>query len=230
MKELSDFYRCQAWRQLRQNLILERQDELGFVMCEHCGKPITNLSACVGHHIEPLTLENVNDWNIALNPENVALVHIPCHNEIHNRFGIKWDRKVYLVYGSALSGKTTFVNNNKTDGDLILDLDSIYQALSGDLRYKKPNQIKPIVFAVRDTILEQIKMRSGSWRNAWVIGTFPYQRDRNNLIERLGAESILIEATKEECLQRLYEDETRQLVRKEWTEYINEWFEDYQTD
>lgn len=230
MKELSDFYRSSEWRKLRQNLIMERQDELGFVLCEHCGKPIVNLSACVGHHKTPLSLENVHDWNIALNPENVALVHIPCHNEIHNRFGIKWERKVYLVYGSALSGKTTFVNENKTDGDLILDLDNIYQALSGDLRYKKPNQIKPIVFAVRDTILQQIKMRVGSWRNAWIIGTYPFARDRYNLIESLGAESILIESTKEQCLERLYQDETRQLVINEWQEFINEWFEDYQAD
>lgn len=227
---LTDFYRGKDWRTLRANLIVERQNDQGLVICEHCNKPIINLSACVGHHKEPITPENVKVWEIALNPENVALVHISCHNEIHNRFGIKWDRKVYLVYGSPLSGKTSFVMENKTDGDLILDIDSIYQALSGDYRYKKSNQIKDIVFAVRNTIYEQIQMRAGSWRNAWIVGTFPYMRDRETLIERLSAETIFIQATQEECLQRLYQDETRTNVVQEWTEYIKDWFAEYQAD
>lgn len=227
---LSDFYRSQKWRQLRNRLIQKRQNKYGEVICEYCNNPIYKLNACIGHHVIPITPENVGDYSISLNPDNIQLVHASCHNDIHNRYGISWERKVYIVYGSACSGKSSFVNENKTDGDLILDLDNIYQMLSNERRYKKVNQIKPIVFAVRETILEQIKMRSGTWRNAWVIGSLPYARDRQTLAERLNAETIFIDATQEECYERLENDPERQAVYEEWRQYIDEWFECYQAD
>lgn len=230
MRDLTDFYRGKAWRELRQRLIIERQNDKGELLCEHCHKPIVNMSACIGHHKEPITESNVNEWAVALNPDNVSLVHARCHNEIHERYGFAPVRKVYIVYGSACSGKTSYVNNNKRDGDLIIDLDNIYQALTGDERYINNQKIKPVVFAVREAIYDQIKMRVGMWRTAWVIGSFPFQRDRENLCQYLGAETIFIQATKEECLQRLENDKSRENVREQWAEYINEWFEDFQAD
>ena len=54
--------------------------------------------------------------------------------------------------------------------------------------------------------------------------------DRMRRIETLGAESILIEATREECLQRLARDESRAAVQHQWIEYIDRWFAEYQPD
>lgn len=227
---LYSFYRSSEWIKFRKRFIAERLERDGVLLDEVTQKPIVNTRDIVLHHIKPLDEKNVFDYSISLNPDNIMLVTHRTHNDIHNRYGITWERKVYIVYGSACSGKSSFVNENKTDGDLILDLDNIYQMLSNERRYKKVNQIKPIVFAVRETILEQIKMRCGSWRNAWVIGSLPYARDRQTLAERLNAETIFIDATQEECYERLENDPERQAVYEEWRQYIDEWFECYQAD
>ena len=82
---LNDFYRGQAWRTLRKRLMLERVKSDGVLYCEFCSKPIIASHNCIGHHVIPLTTENVNDWNIALNPANVQLVHSTCHNIIDRK-------------------------------------------------------------------------------------------------------------------------------------------------
>ena len=81
-----------------------------FIICGHCNKAIVSKYDCIGHHITHLTKENVNDYNISLNPDNVILVHHKCHNQIHNRFNGYKKKRVFLVYGAPCSGKSTWVN------------------------------------------------------------------------------------------------------------------------
>ena len=74
---LAQFYNSQEWRQLRQMLIAERTNkDDGVLYCQHSGKPLINSFDIVAHHIQPLTLQNVNDYNISLNPANILLVQI----------------------------------------------------------------------------------------------------------------------------------------------------------
>lgn len=167
----TDFYRSARWRMLRQTLMHERSGKDGLI-CTHCGKPIFRDYEAILHHVIELTPQNVNDAEIAYNPENLVFVHLHCHNEIHNRFGgrIKtYQRKVYYVYGAPCSGKSTFVRNNMQAGDLVLDIDRLWSALSGQPEYIKPNALKPIVFNSRNAIIDSIKTRAGSWQQAFVI-------------------------------------------------------------
>lgn len=224
---LNDFYRGQAWRTLRKRLMLERVKTDGILYCEFCNKPIIASHNCIGHHVIPLTTENVNDWNIALNPTNIQLVHSTCHNIIHEKLGLL-QQKVYIVYGAPCAGKTTYVDINKGANDLIFDIDSIYSAISGAPRYDKSSALKPIVFAIRETVYNAIQYRQGEWRNAWIIGTFPFNIDRELLAQRLGAEIILIKANYETCIERLNNDKQRESVQALWKSYIDNWFEDYQ--
>lgn len=89
---LADFYRSKAWEAFIRVLAAERTDENGLIICEHCGKPIIYKYDRIAHHKTHLTLANVNDAAIALNPDNIALVHHKCHNEIHERFGFAQPR------------------------------------------------------------------------------------------------------------------------------------------
>lgn len=53
-------------------------------LCEHClSKGIVTPAALV-HHKRPITAENVNDYNITLNWENLAALCRPCHAEAHD--------------------------------------------------------------------------------------------------------------------------------------------------
>lgn len=222
----SDFYRSDEWEGLKSTLMNERVNDKGLIICEHCGKPIVKAYDCIGHHIIELTEENYIDANISLNPDNIALVHHKCHNKIHNKLGYK-QRQVFIVYGSPLSGKTSFVNEAMVEGDLIIDMDNIWQMVSGCDRYIKPNRLKSIVFAVRDNLIESVKYRRGKWLNCYVIGGYPYKAERERLVDTLGAREIFIDTSKEECINRLLaSDDGRD--KKEWQKYINDWWLQYE--
>lgn len=221
---LYDFYHSREWRSLTKNLRIELTNDNGEVICEYCGKPILKAYDCIGHHKTELTEDNVNDYQISLNPENIMLLHARCHNMIHDKFG-RSSRMVYLVYGAPLSGKSTYVKDSMSDGDLVVDMDSIWQCVSGCDRYKKPNRLRSVVFRVRDDLLDMIKYRFGKWSNAYVIGGYPLQSERERLMQELGAREVFIDTSKEECIERLAADSERDT--EEWLKYIDEWFEKF---
>jgi hypothetical protein len=222
---LYQFYRSKDWEDLLQILKAERVNEEGFIICAECGKPIVKAYDCIGHHIIELTEENYLDCNISLNPENIALVHHRCHNRIHNKLGYI-QRQVFIVYGSPLSGKTSYVNEVMAEGDLIVDMDNIWQCVSGCDRYTKPPRLKSIVFGLRDKLLEDIKFRRGKWNNAYIIGGYPYTMDRDRLVDTLGARAVFIDTDKATCLQRLADCTDRD--HNEWSRYIDDWWLQYE--
>lgn len=221
---LERFYKSKEWRDLTTALKLERVNDEGLIICEHCGKPIIKAYDCIAHHKEFLTEENVTDANIALNPDNIALVHHGCHNKIHVRNG--FDRRhVYLVYGSPLSGKSTFVMDNKEPGDLIVDVDRIWDCVSA-VGYEKPDCLKSVVFGIRDELMHAVKVRRGKWNTSYIIGGFPLISDRERIQRETGAELIFIDTPYEECINRLETlDDGRDPVK--WKGYIDEWWRLY---
>ena len=225
---LSSFYRGRDWEQFLKAIKAERTNASGLIECEYCRLPIVKAYDVIGHHIEPLTLSNVNNPAISLNASNVQLVHHRCHNAIHNRFGLYMPQKVYIVHGSPLSGKTSFVKENKTDRDLVVDIDMIWSAVTLDQMYVKNNYLKSNIFAVRDNLLEQIKMRRGTWQNAWVIGAYPMRGERERLADRLSAELIHIDTDKDTCLERLYSTADNRDINA-WSSYIDDYFNQYQS-
>lgn len=222
---LGDFYRSSEWRGLLSIIKSERVNAQGELICEHCEIPIVRAYDCIGHHVIELTEQNVNDANISLNPDNIMLVHHRCHNKIHNKLGYA-DRKIYLVYGSPLSGKSSFVKENMEEGDLILDVDNIWQCVSGCDRFVKPNRLRSNVFQLRDAMLDMVRMRNGKWLNAWVIGGYPLISERERLCKSLRAREIFIDTDKEECIKRLYENPEGRNI-DEWLGFINDWWEKY---
>lgn len=224
MYQLSTFYQSKTWVKLTKIIRQERINDNGEIICDYCKKPITKAYDCICHHKIALTDENINDVEISLNPNNISLVHHRCHNLIHEKFK-RPHENIYLVYGAPLSGKSTFVNNNAVKGDLILDMDNIWECISGQERYIKPYQLKQYTFKIRDCILEGIRYRLGTWTNAYIIGGYPFKTERDRLIKELNAKEIFINCTKEECLQRLKADKQRNF--DEWEQYINKWFDEY---
>lgn len=222
---LYNFYRSREWENLLKVIKLQRADLQGNIICEHCGKPIVRSYDCIGHHVTELTEENYTDYNISLNPVNIKLVHHKCHNIIHNKLYSN-NRQVFIVYGSPLAGKSSYVRESMTEGDLIIDIDNIWECVSGCDRYVKPNRLKSVVFAVRDNLLESVKYRRGKWLNAYIIGGYPYQAERERLIDSLGAREIFIDTPYEECVKRLQNCEDRD--KKLWEQYIADWWLQYQ--
>ena len=222
---VNDFYRSKEWIELMQIIKLERVNDDGLIICEHCGKPIVQKYDCIGHHIIELTEKNYTDSNVSLNPNNIMLVHHKCHNKIHDRLGLSYTKQVYLVYGSPLSGKSTYVKDNMSYGDLVIDMDNIWQCISGQDRYIKPNRLKQNVFAIRDSLIDMVRVRRGNWLNAYIIGGYPLISERERLIKSLGAREIFIDTSKEECIQRLKSLNDKR--SSDYERYINDWWDRY---
>lgn len=220
---LDTFYRSKEWEQLRRVIIAERTKPDGFIYDEETGKPIVNAYDLILHHKVFLTEENVNDFEISLNPANIEVVSHKTHNFIHERLGAS-RKEIFLVYGPPLAGKTTWVLENKGPNDLVVDIDSLWEAITGK-RYVKPWKLRSIAFRMRDDLLDAIKFRFGKWSSAYIIGGYASAGERERLAQELGARLVFIEATQDECLTRLANDTERDA--EEWSKYIFDWFDLY---
>lgn len=238
---LPQFYNSNEWGACKEQVLHERVKNDGSVICEYCGEPIVkgfnpqannNKGAMVFHHKNYLTQLNVNDASISINPSNIQILHWHCHNKVHERFGFsgtnnKPEKKVYLITGASCSGKTSFVKERMDPNDIVLDIDDIWQMVSGQPRYIKPNAIKPIVFAIRDEIKDQISKGAGTWRNAYIIESLPNPKDREREASRYRAfnvEVITLDTSEEECLRRLHENPSGRDI-KSYEGYIKEYFQ-----
>lgn len=223
MTKRQKFYRSDRWVKFLANLKDERADESGVITCAICGQPIVKKYDCIGHHKTELTEENVDDVNIALNPDNIDLIHFKCHNKVHNRFvGGYMARKpqqVFIVYGSPCSGKRTWVAEQAEDNDIIVDIDRLWQAISCS---EKPSRLKTNVFQLRDVLIDQIKVRQGRWLHAYIIGGYPLSGERERLADLVNADDVIhIDTPKDICIERATK------MSEEMVGYVNDWWERY---
>jgi len=214
MDILHSFYCSKPWRTLSFKLKVERGGK-----CNRCNNIFDDMKYLIGHHTIELTEDNVHDSSISLNPVLIEIICHDCHNKEHRRFGNS--HNVYIVYGSPLSGKTSLVMDLMKYGDIVLDLDALWKAVSFQPEYIKPNNLRFNVFAIRDTILDQIKTRYGEWNDAYIIGGYPEKYERERLAQSLGAEIIYCESTKEECINRLRTSGKSD----KWIKYVNDWWD-----
>ena len=110
-------------------------------------------------------------------------------------------------------------------GDLVVDMDQLYRAISLLPDYDKPDSLFSNVIGVHNLLLDNIRTRYGKWNSAWVIGGYADRYKRDKLANDLGAELIFCDVSKDECLRRLQLDEERRVRADEWVRYIDKWFE-----
>jgi hypothetical protein len=220
------FYNSDKWQRFTKLLRMERMQPDGSIICTDCGKRIVKAYDCIAHHVIELDDNNVDDASVALNPDNIELLCFSCHNKRHKRFGYngKACKQVYIVYGAPCAGKTTYVNEVAQENDLVLDIDKLWTAVKAVAcgEYQKPEALKAIVFDLRDTILEDVRTRRGRWENAYIIGGYPMQGERERMQDRIGADKLVyIDTDKETCLQRA------RLKAPEWEWFVCDWFEKF---
>lgn len=132
-------------------------------------------------------------------------------------------KKVYLIYGSPLSGKTTYVKEHAQKGDLIIDIDNIWECLSGCKRYEKPRELDGVVIHTYNELIKNVKERKGAWKNAYVIFSEPLKKYIERKAKELDATIIHIDTDKEICLKRLYENSDGRNINT-WERYIEDYF------
>ena len=225
MWTLSSFYTSREWESFRRVVIAERMRDDGFVYDEITGQPIVKAYDIILHHVIHLTEENVNDVSISLNPENIQIVSHRTHNKIHEKLGYS-RKEIFLVYGPPMAGKSSYVKSAALPGDLVIDMDSIWECISGQPRYVKPGKLRAVAFGVRDYLMDCLKVRNGKWQSAYIIGGFPLSNERERIVKAYGAREVYIEADRAECLKRLKASPDG-MNEEEWSGYIDEWFRRY---
>ncbi len=133
-----------------------------------------------------------------------------------------------LICGPPGAGKNTFVNTQFKTGDILVDVDCLYSAItqSGSHVVKDPDLLNITLF-LRDELLSGLR-RSKIDGIAWVIACVPEGRRREMFARRLNnAETYLIMPDKEICCRRIREDTSREYNFDYIVGVIDDWFSRY---
>lgn len=223
MKKANSYYTNTTWRKVRDNAIKENIINNGGV-CAICGKVYPS-NKMVVHHKDHLKEGDEYNLDKLYDSSNLEVVCCYCHNKIHKRFNTTIKKKVYIVWGSPMSGKSSYVRENMHYGDLVIDLDNLFSAISYHELYDKPDNLKYNVFPLRDNLIKQIQDRKGYWTNAWIIGGYANTYERESLAKKLHATTVYMNTSKEECLLRLEScNDNRAQDVDSYRKIINDWW------
>lgn len=232
------FYDSKEWRKTREAYLHSRN-----YICERCGG-----AASVVHHINYIKPWNVNDPDITLNWDNLKAVCEKCHAEEHSQDlkargsaarlnGITFDEEgnvikqanALLICGSPASGKTTYVAQHKGRNDLVIDLDYLCAALTGETGNVHLDQrpILSVALEVRELLYQIVQARRGKWERAFIITTIADVREMKAVADELRADVVLMDTPLEECIRRIQSDPSRAHNRTLNEKLAAEWFEKY---
>ena len=138
-------------------------------------------------------------------------------------------KSITIVCGPPSSGKSAYVFKQARPGDLIVDLDLIWQALSGMPRNERPMELFPFVLAVRDELYRQLE-KPNEIERAWIIAGLPTAKEREHLSKRLGGKIVLLKVQAEECMKRITNDGKRKDkdIERYWKPMIDKWWKLYE--
>lgn len=133
---------------------------------------------------------------------------------------------VEIVYGPPCSGKSTYVRERAKDGDLIYDYDALVRAMTPqDKRDTQKTVAHEIAIGVRGLMINRIAETESGAKRAYIITRWP----TDNLREQLNGLDVTehrMDATREECLDRLEHDDSRD-DKSAWAKIIDNWFSDH---
>lgn len=128
--------------------------------------------------------------------------------------------KTKIVWGPPGAGKTTYVNENKGENDLIFDFDFLMAALSGRAVYDHNDNLIYYLVGFRDLIIEKLN-KDFKLDTAWLIVSYPSETLKQRLTI-LEPEYLFMDTPKEVCEERIAER------GEEWLEVLEKWFEKHE--
>lgn len=132
---------------------------------------------------------------------------------------------VHIICGCPGSGKTTYMQNRKQDGDMIIDVAWIYGAISGSQGPTKETKLLPYMIAIRDMLYDMIQQRDDV--SVWILAGAPLAEDREALSNRFGVDVMLMDKTRQQCIDQVEQDDRRQDDMQFFLWLVNDWFDRY---
>jgi predicted kinase len=137
-------------------------------------------------------------------------------------------QQVKIVCGAPGSGKTTWVKNNMKPGDLVMDQDALYAALSFQPVHSNPSNLLPIVLSMRYSLFNIVeKNYKAVFDTFWIITSGASVETREQFEDRYQATIFVLLTPAEECIRRITTDEIRNKNMDFWSDLVNQWWKNY---
>jgi len=131
----------------------------------------------------------------------------------------------YLICGPPGAGKTTYALTHMSPGDVIIDWDLLFVAISGQPLHHNEASLNEWVGDLRDYLIEMTGYGYPGVRNFWVTLCAPRKETRDYWRDN-GAKVILLKERISTCLARLAKDPTRHDWQK-WRPDVERWWKEF---
>lgn len=205
------------WLRLR-NAVLSNEP-----LCRECATYGRTTVATVVDHITPKVWGGTDDY------ENLQPLCNACHDtkttqEVERGRLQKSFVPVTIVAGPPGSGKSTYVAGVMQPGDLLIDLDALFQAISNLPMYDhNRSALLPFVLDARWAMLSRLAKPSRV-RHAWVITTEGDANKLRRMLVDLGAQLVVMRVDGDECLRRIDNDQRRIDRAMPWRDLVGRWW------
>jgi HK97 family phage prohead protease len=126
---------------------------------------------------------------------------------------------ITVVLGPPASGKSSYIQEHKADGDVVIDFDAMAQALGSDTPHEAPEAVGQVGFAARTAAIARIF--DGLEVAAWIIQTNMDEVGIARYIEG-GAKFVIIDPGKEAVIAQAEADNRPASTY----DLIDKWYED----
>lgn len=132
---------------------------------------------------------------------------------------------VKLVYGCPCSGKSTYVGEHATENDVIYDYDALLSAVTTQKEHLVARHKAHFILLELRQSLVDLASQESAIETLWMQCRWPTEKLKE-ILEGYDVEDIFIQATKDECYERLDADDSRP-DKDEWKAIIDAWFEEH---
>ena len=183
--------------------------------------------ATLTDHIVP----HKGDMALFWNPKNWQSLCSSCHSRKtaleDGGFGHAMKKmSVTLVCGPPGAGKSTYVNQQRLEGDIVWDFDAVLMTVTGLDSHERSERSKSLIgfiFAMRDGLFREV-LRSGQGKRVWIIESCPLAADRERFVRDFAARVVLLDTEESICRERMR-------GRGEgWDKPLADWWSQFRSD
>jgi hypothetical protein len=154
------------WQKLRKQ-ILNRDSHLCQIGTPGCTQTATEVD-----HIVP-----VSQGGAWFDPLNLRAACFSCNNKrVDRKKSEQWRTsrtRIVLVIGPPGAGKSTWVKDNNGERDLVVDYDSLAQALGSPVGHGHSDSLHAATMSARNGVLNSLRKGAFDVGRAWIISSNP---------------------------------------------------------